>query len=239
MMLFKSKIALITLALLLSQPAFSLEKMRWYSIEYIVFEHNNVPSQLTEKWTKEPLQMPEHARELNTRSGQPAFSPLAINQQQLHGVYKRLMQLSSYTPLHHGGWIQPVDETSSKLGVQILQQLGHNRLEGSITFHRGNYLHLDIDLQLSEPSPVSAIQNESSYPTIAAHQRYRLIESRRIKSSESNYFDHPRLGVIAIVEAIDSPLAAVETNDLINEKQLQAGAFETRGTNAGSKINEN
>lgn len=239
MMLFKSKIALITLVVLLSYPAFSLEQMRWYSIEYIVFEHNNVPSQLAEEWTKDPLHMPEHARELNTRSGQQAFSPLAINQQQLHGVYKRLTQLNAYTPLHHGGWIQPLDESSPKLGVQIRQQLGHNRLEGSITFHRGNYLHLDIDLQLSDSSQVSTLQHDSAYPALTTATRYRLFESRRIKSSESNYFDHPRLGVIAIVEAIDSPLAAVETNDLIDEKQLQAGAFETRGTNTDSKINEN
>lgn len=239
MTLFKSKLALISLAVALSYPAFSLEKMRWYSIEYIVFEHNNALGQVSETWTKSALQMPEHAIELNTRSGQKAFSPLAINQQQLHGVYKRLRQLSSYTPLHHGGWIQPLDESSPKLGVQILQQLGHNRLEGSITFHRGNYLHLDIDLQLTKSSPVTANENDSAYPAIATAIRYRLLESRRIKSSESNYFDHPRIGVIAIVEAIDSPLAAVETSDLIDEKQLQAGAFEIRGKNADRKINEN
>ncbi|MEH6504291.1 MAG: CsiV family protein [Cycloclasticus sp.] len=224
--------------LLLSYSSSSLaeEETRWYSIEYIVFEHSVSNNQTPEVWTKEPLQMPSNATDLNYSQSNQAFSPLAVNQQHLHGVLARLKKLSSYTPLQHGGWIQPVEENGVRKGVNIVQQVNFRQLEGSITFHRGRYLHLDIDLQLSELD--SLISNAAS-GIISSPALYRLKETRRLKTSESNYFDHPRFGVIAIVEAIDSPHAVITTNDLIEEGQLEAGQLETLTPSSAEKTNNN
>jgi hypothetical protein len=46
---------------------------------------------------------------------------------------------------------------------------------------RGQFLHLGFDLHLGE------------HPTLS------LSELRKVKFNEKNYFDHPGLGVIAIV----------------------------------------
>jgi hypothetical protein len=151
-----------------------------------------------------------------------AFSPLNIDQQQLHGVVTRLDKQSSYTPIVHGGWIQPLEEKSPLQAIQIVQQAGAIQLEGTLTFHRGRYLHLDVDLQLTEMMP--ATFNDSYLSSVALQPAtiYRLKETRRIKTSDTHYFDHPRFGVIAIVEKIDFPEAPVSTSDLIQEQHIEA-----------------
>jgi hypothetical protein len=66
---------------------------------------------------------------------------------------------------------------------------------------------------------------------------YRLKETRRIKTSDTHYFDHPRFGVMVIVEKIDSPEAAVSTADLIQEQPtVEATELVPVGP---SKLNEN
>jgi len=183
----------------------------WYSIEYIVFENTPLSNQPLEPWSKEPFQMPADAIDLTPLSRKKAFSSLSTQQQQLHGVYRRLEKLSSYTPIAHGGWIQPVTKKEKRKNVSITHQTGTHRLEGTLTFHRGRFLHLNVDLQLSEMLPLtinnSYVTNNITQPSTL----YRLKETRRIKTNQSNYFDHPRFGVLAIVEKINSPTPATST----------------------------
>lgn len=218
------------------------QEIDWYSVEYIIFENNPLSNQALEPWTKEPFEMPIDAIELDSPSDgdsnqsnlsadykepnspliSKAFSPLNINQQQLHGMVTRLDKQSSYTPIVHGGWIQPLEEKSPLQAIQIVQQAGAIQLEGTLTFHRGRYLHLDVDLQLTEMMP--ATSNDSYLSSVALQPAtiYRLKETRRIKTSDTHYFDHPRFGVIAIVEKIDFPEAPVSTSDLIQEQHIEA-----------------
>lgn len=225
----------IVLLLVYTSAGYAEEKTQWYSIEYIVFEHSVSNNQRPEMWSKEPLQMPSNATDLNYSQSNQAFSPLAVNQQHLHGVFARLKKLSSYTPLQHGGWIQPVKDKRTRKGVKIVRQINSRQIEGSITFHRGRYLHLDIDLQLRELDSLISNRTDVASGIISAPALYRLKETRRVKASESNYFDHPRFGVIAIVEAIDSPQAAVTKNNLIEGNQLKAGQLETLTPSGGAK----
>jgi len=208
-----------TLSLLLfSTGLLAKQPSQWYSIEYIVFENKPLGNQHLEPWANSPIEAPLNAITLDPRVDAKAFSPLRVQQQQLHGVFARLKSLSSYQPIAHGGWIQPLTDNRKKQAVHISQQTANTQLEGSIIFHKGKYLHLDIDLQFSEtPSGIAY----DSHPIIAATQRYRLTESRRIKTTDSNYFDHPRFGVITRVEKIDSPLMPTPTNDLLDQPQLE------------------
>jgi len=195
------------------------EEATWYSIEYIIFENNPLSNQPLEPWTNTPFQMPTDAIELDNLSEKKTFSPLKINQQQLHGVYKRLEKLSSYTPIAHGGWIQPLKQKEKLNAIQIIHQADSLQLEGTITFHRGRFLHLDVDLQLSEMIPLSVNDNYFTNSVIQPATLYRLQQTRRVKTSDSHYFDHPRFGVLAIVEKIDSPVKLISTTELIEEKE--------------------
>ena len=197
----------------------TVENAVWYSIEYIVFENKPLSNQPLEPWTNTPFQMPDNAIELDSLSKKKAFSPLRVNQQQLHGVYKRLEKLSSYTPIAHGGWLQPLKQKEKLNAIQITHQAGSLQLEGTLTFHRGRFLHLNVDLQLSEMMPLPMNGNYLTNSVIQPATLYRLKETRRIKTSNSYYFDHPRFGVLAIVEKIDSPKKPISTTQLIEEKK--------------------
>lgn len=191
----------------------------WYSIEYIVFENNALNNQPLEVWNKEAFQMPADAIALEPSSGKKSFSSLSTQQQQLHGVYRRLEQLSSYTPIAHGGWVQPVQNKQERKSVSIMHQAGTHRIEGTLTFHRERFLHLKVDLQLSEMLPLAINYNYAADTTTSASTLYRLQETRRIKTSQSNYFDHPRFGVLAIVEKINSPYPPTSTSRAVKEQQ--------------------
>ena len=56
-------------------------------------------------------------------------------------------------------------------------------LTGQIALSRGRYLHLTLDLAYTAPDG----------------QRYVLRQSRRMRSTERHYIDHPKFGVIALI----------------------------------------
>ena len=222
--------------LLLSNSAFAEQQKNWYSVEYIVFENKPLGNQSLEPWAKAAFTMPNNARALNNLSPAQEFSHLRVNQQQLHGVLARLKSLSSYQPLAHGGWIQSLAENSQSQPIPVTALAKNQQLEGIISFHRGKYLHLDFDLQLSDTPTLSAYDSNA---TSSAPRLYRLTESRRIKTGESNYFDHPRFGVIAIIEQIDSPLSATPTDDIIEERSLKAGELKAASKPVPNNKNDN
>ncbi|PHS71186.1 MAG: hypothetical protein COB22_07565 [Cycloclasticus sp.] len=223
-----------TLAALLNTAVLQAEEtnnIKWYSVEYIVFENNPLGEHVLEPWTKEPVQIPDNAIDLglidsNIASNSKAFTPLNNHQRQLQGTANKLKRLSSYTPLSHGGWIQPLVEKNLLQPIRILQTSESSLLEGTITFHRGRFLHLDIDLQLSERAPLPVDTSFIASAAIQPTTIYRLKETRRIKTQEIHYFDHPRFAVLAIVEKIDSPEEPISTTNLIDEKQ-EINAVET------------
>ncbi len=85
------------------------------------------------------------------------------------------------------------------------------RLDGQITVSLGRFLHLRTDLAFAE------ILDADQAPTVgeadslrpgwlqadARLQRYVLQDSRRMRSSELHYIDHPRFGVIARIVPLD------------------------------------
>ncbi|MEW4982239.1 MAG: CsiV family protein [Cycloclasticus sp.] len=215
------------------------EEAVWYSVEYILFENKPLSNQALEPWTKQPFQMPVDAIALDALSEAKAFSPLNINQQQLHAVNERLERLSSYTPIAHGGWLQPLKEKEKRHAIQIIHQADNIQIEGILTFHRGRYLHLDVDLQLSDMIPSAIEDDYLSNSIIQTSNLYRLTETRRIRTSETNYFDHPRFGVLTIVEKIDSPVATVSSTELIEEDTFEIDSLERQKPNLAVPLNDN
>ena len=61
-------------------------------------------------------------------------------------------------------------------------------LTGRVALSRGRYLHLTLDLAL-EPA--------------GGAERYVLRQTRRMRSNERHYIDHPKFGVIALVTPSD------------------------------------
>lgn len=77
-------------------------------------------------------------------------------------------------------------------------------LEGTIDLSRNRYLHLDVDLVYRPPvAPQSGglfSIFKGDQPQVTA---YRMHQSRRVRSKQIHYFDHPRFGVLTVVTPVD------------------------------------
>jgi hypothetical protein len=84
--------------------------------------------------------------------------------------------------LGHGAWSQAPAAFQSRRGVSATR-LGSAVVAGKVVLERDRYLHLILDLVVEDGG-----------------KRYRINEwRRRVTTGEVNYFDHPAIGILAIV----------------------------------------
>jgi hypothetical protein len=112
------------------------------------------------------------------------IGPLPGGRLQLGGAREKLAR-GGYRILVHTGWVQTAASWGAPRSGLPLERLGINvpGLSGSFQLERGSLLHFGMTLRhASEGGPPSQIN-----------------EIRRIRFNERNYYDHPSIGVIAVV----------------------------------------
>jgi hypothetical protein len=111
----------------------------------------------------------------------------------LGGVARRL-NTGGYRLLWHQAWVQR-PQRGAGIDLAALATLGQGtalpELSGEIGLNSRRFLHLGLDLELA---PADGAPDE-------------LRQRRRIRLGEEHYFDHPRIGAIAVIRALD-PAAA-------------------------------
>lgn len=127
--------------------------------------------------------------------------------------------------LFHGRWLQavPPRETPEPLLVVGGQTLSlaepTPELMGTVGVTLGRYLHFKADLYFHGPGlgliPASAVLDPTGKPVIkseppVAHGYMLLSESRRMRSAELHYLDHPKLGLIVRIDPVSFPDELVE-----------------------------
>ncbi len=154
----------------------------------------------------------------------------------LAGVRDAMAQTNRYRVLLHKAWRQPVSENERAAAVHLhkyaaprtaaqptpgiepegspIGTLGPGPsgqppepgdLDGIVRMRLGRYLHVDVDfVYRDERTAVSA-------PVATESPRFRLQESRRVRSGELHYFDHPRLGALVLLTPFDLPSDQTET----------------------------
>jgi hypothetical protein len=95
-----------------------------------------------------------------------------------------------YVQLWHQAWIQPPADRDG-IALPLLAALGRGAaqagLDGTVSLTQGRFLHLGLDLRWQ---PGEVLEAE-------------LQQRRRLRTREEHYFDHPRLGVLAVVQPVD------------------------------------
>jgi len=106
----------------------------------------------------------------------------------LDGVARRL-NTGGFTLLWHQAWVQPA-VAGDGLELATLAALGQGpaapELSGVIGLTAGRFLHLGMALELHSKAGLEA----------------ELAQRRRVRLGVEHYFDHPHLGVIALVTPV-------------------------------------
>jgi len=160
------------------------DKESTYEIEIVVFE-NRLPELIGD----EMLARDADAR---VKKLETAVTPeAAVSEPYLQPTITSLLdQAGHYRVLAHQHWQQTIDAKTVAKPVRVTAT-NPAELEGTIRFFMSRHLHLDVDLLFRDAT------------TGSGSVVYRLSEQRKLKSQETHYFDHPRLGVLVRVMPLD------------------------------------
>ena len=139
---------------------------------------------------------------------------LAESEHVLQRTARILSQRFNSEILFQGRWLQPVPQRGAPQPIYLQlgpQPDGNYRLEGTVDLTIGRFLHFRAQLSLLDPGlapvwvPVS-LAPASIQPLPAPTPGFMVLnESRRMRSEEVHYLDHPKLGVVVRVDPVPIP----------------------------------
>ena len=194
------KAAAITVVALIVSSAGAQQtaaEMQSYDVELVVFRTlstNATPEERTiDPGASQPLVLSDDeatagaaVQSAPAATATEVFPPLAPAKFQLAAIADTLRRSRNYQPLAHFGWTQPGFPRTEAHYMSIDPQAAAGTgLSGRVAVSRGRYLHLTLDLVYEPP-------NEPG-------QRYVLRTTRRMRSNERHYIDHPKFGVVAVI----------------------------------------
>jgi hypothetical protein len=192
---------LLALAGLAGGPLHAEPDQRYYQVEVVVFAQpagasvelppRQAAPRAPESTDAEPELLPDEfvaGEDDAAETLVPGFAPAAMPRE-LDRV-AAAMNRGGYRLLWHQAWVQPalrgeapsLDELAKLHGGAVAAGL-----QGGISLTAGRFLHLGVDLQLRSDERLEA----------------ELRQSRRVRLGVEQYFDHPAIGVIAVVNRLE------------------------------------
>ena len=160
-----------------------------YTVEIVLFQQAS-PSVNQEVWPDDfmPLDYSDETR-LRQHDGMPMSlnETLARTDFALNGEASRLSR-NGYSVLYHNSWVQKFSPNSKTKLVLTDPNLS---LEGTLNIERQRFLHVYPDIRLD----LRSILGQNA-PVV------RMQESRRMRSSELHYIDHPVLGMLVLFRPV-------------------------------------
>ncbi len=223
----KSVIRNAILALGLTAASTQVMAVDLYKVEMVVFA-NLSSDDGGEYWPELPAPDTLGSFSLTSFDGYPLqqFEQLPTGDLQLGGDAAALSRSGNYALLFHKGWLQRIDGPSSKRKVEIRASFDDYDLTGTLRVYKQRYLHAQPDLQLTsnrlvtttyagattEQPDVSATytatgiaETENPQPLMqmpATVNSWQLNQSRRMRSQETHYLDHPKFGVLLRIRPV-------------------------------------
>lgn len=159
-----------------------------YEIEVLVFENRLSSLEGNELWAREPEKPANAGKNKPVSAGEnpPADSALSA-------AAAALEKSGRHHVLAHLRWRQTAEAKSVSKPVNIGNAAGG--LDGSLRFYLSRFLIVEMNLALREMQGGGTFGGASGNETVV----YRLNEPRRIKVSETHYFDHPKFGALVRV----------------------------------------
>jgi len=167
-----------------------------YEIEVVVFE--NILPGLADEEQWAPLNQPviaglEDAMEPGDAPATPSSPPGAS----LAAAVAALGRDPNYRILAHKLWAQPAEAQKDAKSIRIRNKRAG--VDGVVKFYVSRFLHLEVDLLFRGENTANVTSTADPSVTVAApvnEQFYEISETRRVKSKEIHYFDHPKFGLV-------------------------------------------
>jgi hypothetical protein len=159
-----------------------------YEIEVVVFENRLSGLEGNELWAREREKPVSAGKDKPTSTGEnpPADSVLSA-------AAAALENSGRHHVLAHLRWRQSAEAKSVSKPVNISNTTGG--LDGSLRFYLSRFLIVEMNLALLEMQGGGVFSGTAENGAVV----YRLNEPRRIKVSETHYFDHPKFGALVRV----------------------------------------
>ena len=154
---------------------------------------NLIEDNLLESVTQEITNFEEYLR-------QTSFLELVDNQKDLINERRLLDEEPDLLVTHHLSWLQSVPERGKPISIMVAET--EDNVAGYVRVTIGRYLHFETDLW-------TTVGKRDDMAPPQENQFVALRESRRMRSNELHYLDHPALGVITKISpySIDSNIA--------------------------------
>lgn len=154
----------------------------------------------------------------------------------LNGIARSLRRSSRFNVIDHKSWIQPINSEPTAIMFQTGKRYDDLfEIEGIVSFSRLRYLHVQTNLWYTifepkggnaNPYPGGLASNLSdetlaSYPELVEVERERgryfparthqMIQSRRMRSDEMHYLDHPLFGMVVRITRFEPETDSLTT----------------------------
>jgi len=195
--------------LLLALPLPAADQPPMYGVEVLVFSRPSADAQ-GERWPdRSELALREEsegARRLAPPSAAgKAFHRLPTDALQLKREHDRLLAADTFEPILHVAWVQPglAREQSVPVHIEGGSETGGS-VDGTLRVILSRYLHVEADLRYQRPEDIRMEALESDIFQ-APQPLFRLKESRRMRSKEVHYLDHPLFGAVVLITPREVP----------------------------------
>ena len=114
------------------------------------------------------------------RSGPYKYSTRAASK--LRQTADKLAASGRFVPFYHKAWSQAGVERRKAPVVPVSDSYDNVTVDGAFRVHRDRYLYFEIDLVLDD----------------AGGERVQIKQTRKMRSKQLHYIDHPHIGILAI-----------------------------------------
>ena len=202
-------------------PNLSHAAERWYQTEVVIAERLSADLG-SESHDQSALQQRNGKRlKAYPSFGSQAMVERPLEEMRLKEVANKLRRSSNYKVLYHKAWAQPFNNNKRITWIDIKggeQAYNQHRLQGAIGISLGRFLHLFPRLTLNEfdqkktNQQLAEVLGHLPFQQAQVWQQYQLTGSRKMRSKELHYLDHPKLVLLVridpFVEGASVPLPA-------------------------------
>jgi hypothetical protein len=198
---------------LLAALSLSLSASANYIADMLVFEHRASDAWLEEYWPLLPLKLDASDADIALTPSISGFGWKWLNTGAagMKSAEQRLSGSSEYRVLARASWIQPAQPKDK--GKTAVFEATHpdnaTQIQVRVFIHKQKFEHIQLEAQMEKTIPLGvrelfAIKHKQAIADLPETWRFSLSESRKLKTGELNYFDHPQFGVLILLTPIEA-----------------------------------